>query len=82
MCSFSFKAASCIYEEVQRLPFFHLEDVFITGFAAQNCKVPRIHSDRFVIKPTKIEDIYITDVLIHYVNSRAKNKIFKVSIAV
>jgi len=32
-------AAECIYREVLKLPYLHLEDVLITGFGAQNCKV-------------------------------------------
>ena len=30
-------AAVCAYEESLKLPFFHLEDVHVNGFAAQSC---------------------------------------------
>ena len=29
------EAAKCLYSEALKLPFFHLEDVFLTGFAAE-----------------------------------------------
>ncbi len=34
-------AVECIYAEALTLPFFHLEDVFVTGFSAENCGVSR-----------------------------------------
>ena len=34
-------AAKCLFSESMKLPFFHLEDVFLTGFAAENCAIPR-----------------------------------------
>ena len=41
------KAAECLYKESMKLPYFHLEDVFITGFAAENCGVARWHAHGF-----------------------------------
>ena len=34
-------AAKCLFNESMHLPFLHLEDVFLTGFAAENCAIPR-----------------------------------------
>ena len=34
-------AAKCLFDESMNLPFLHLEDVFLTGFAAENCAIPR-----------------------------------------
>ena len=44
-------AARCLFNESMNLPFFHLEDVFLTGFAAENCGIPRYHSDGFHAVP-------------------------------
>ena len=33
----SHDAAICAYKESLKLPFFHLEDVHVNGFAGQNC---------------------------------------------
>ena len=35
------QAAKCLFNESMNLPFLHLEDVFLTGFAAENCAIPR-----------------------------------------
>ena len=34
-----YDTARCLHREVMKLPFFHLEDVLVTGFGAQACKV-------------------------------------------
>jgi beta-1,3-galactosyltransferase 1 len=31
----TYGAAECVYKEVLKIPFFHLEDVLLTGFARQ-----------------------------------------------
>eukprot|EP00095_Tigriopus_kingsejongensis_P010191 maker-scaffold105_size367834-snap-gene-2.30 protein:Tk10191 transcript:maker-scaffold105_size367834-snap-gene-2.30-mRNA-1 annotation:"transposase" len=72
-------AAECIYKEVLKLPFFHLEDVLITGFGAQNCQIPIVHSDKFKMNPTQLNEIHSDDILLHYVKSRAKNRLLKLS---
>ena len=36
-------AASCLFEKAMTMQFFHLEDVFITGMVAEQCKIPRIN---------------------------------------
>ncbi len=40
-------AAECLYREGLKLPFFHLEDVLVTGFAAEQCNLDRLHNDGF-----------------------------------
>ena len=36
---------TCLYQEGLKLPYFFIEDVFITGFAADRCLVPKKHVD-------------------------------------
>ncbi|TRY79589.1 hypothetical protein TCAL_11737 [Tigriopus californicus] len=73
------KAARCIYKEVLKLPFFHLEDVLITGFGAQNCNITLEHSSKIKTGPPEMEDLLPNDVLVHYVKSRSKNVLLKVT---
>ena len=64
-------SAECLYQEGLKLPFFHLEDVFLTGFAAQNCQIQKIHHKGFHhLQKKKIN--YSRDILIHYVDTAKK----------
>lgn len=40
-------AANCLFAKLLGLPFFHLEDVFITGFGGQACSTQLIHHAGF-----------------------------------
>ncbi len=43
-------AATCLYQEAMQLPYLFLEDVFVNGFARQECGNVRIdHSDLFIV---------------------------------
>ena len=70
-------AAECIFKEAMNLPFFHLEDVFLTGFAAENCGINKIHTETFHPLPVKtkeghaIVNVQKTDILWHYMDTRS-----------
>jgi hypothetical protein len=59
------------------LPFFHLEDVFVTGFCAQKCAVrvlnsDAFHSDRAFAIAQDDESFSLADaVVLHYVSSKS-----------
>ena len=58
-------AATCLYAKALDLPFFHIEDVFMS-FAAERCKIPRyhcpgFHNSRVPLKQVKPSDILWTD---------------------
>ena len=40
-------SAECIYKKALDTPYFHLEDVYVTGFVAQLCKIKRIDNPGF-----------------------------------
>ena len=40
-------SAECIYNKALETPYFHLEDVYVTGFVAQVCKIKRIDNPGF-----------------------------------
>ena len=58
-------AAGCIYESTFNIPFFHLEDIYVTGFAAQACQINHVHNRGFVLAK-KGGFNKETDVLLHY----------------
>ena len=60
------------------MPYFHLEDVFLTGFAAEWCDIPRIDSKTFHPQYPKIEKFDLkTDLHYHYILSRSKQLMFR-----
>jgi len=64
-------AAKCLFNESMHLPFFHLEDVFLTGFAAENCAIPRFHTDGFHPNAVHFADLKEEDILWHYLNTKS-----------
>lgn len=42
------EAARCVLEESRRIPFIHLEDVYVTGICAEACGIVRYHHGGFV----------------------------------
>nr|ACO11600.1 Beta-1,3-galactosyltransferase 1 [Caligus rogercresseyi] len=36
---FSFATAECLFQEAYHIPYFHLEDIFITSFTATRCNI-------------------------------------------
>jgi beta-1,3-galactosyltransferase 1 len=69
-------AASCLYEEALKLPFFHLEDVLVTGFAAEACGIERRHHEGFRHLPVKLKKIKATDIMLHYRDLKGKMELF------
>ena len=67
--------AICLYKEALEMPFFHLEDVFVTGFAAENCDIPRIGHNGFRHLPVKA--VRKSDIMLHYRDISAKQKIHR-----
>ena len=41
------KSAECIFKISKQLPYYPMEDIFITGFAAQKCDIRRLHNSKF-----------------------------------
>ena len=58
-------AAHCLYQSALNLPYFFLEDVFLTGFAAENCRIPRYHCTGFQLELKNIKYVKESDVLVH-----------------
>ena len=47
------KSAECIYQKALETPYFPIEDVYITGFVAQECGIKRQQSPHFSGKHVK-----------------------------
>ncbi len=66
-----------------RLPFFHLEDILVTGFGGQACRASAaglnwVQHPGFKPNPQYLMDGLGRDtVLVHYVSARAKNLVLK-----
>ena len=70
-------AAQCLFHEGLKLPYFHLEDVFVTGFAAEKCQVKRIHHSGFHPSLEKRRKINCAnDILYHYIDTHGKMDLF------
>lgn len=59
-------ACKCLYDTALVTPFFHLEDVFLTGIVAEKCSIPRENSAQFNFLYTYISDLKENDILWHY----------------
>ena len=57
-------SAECIFEKAQKMPYFHLEDIFITGFARDACHISPWDHSRFIITERgsfdKDKDIFLS----------------------
>ena len=64
-------AAKCLFNEAMHLPFLHLEDVFLTGFAAENCAIPRFNTNGFHPHDINFGDLNEEDILWHYFDTKS-----------
>ena len=77
-------SADCIFGKAKRMPYFHLEDIFITGFAREECHIqPRHHpgftlTDRGTFDKNKDVFIYFTrEGFMDKVKAKFSNRISK-----
>ena len=57
------RAADCIYRTALKIPFFPMEDVYVTGFVAQECDINRLDHTGFHSTRKKFD--YENDVVNH-----------------
>ena len=77
-------SADCIFGKSKRMPYFHLEDIFITGFAREACHIkPRHHpgftlTDRGTFDKNKDVFLYFTrEGFMDKVKTKFSNRISK-----
>ena len=65
--------AKCLYEKGLQIPFINLEDVFITGLAAEKCKPEGVvlrNSPRFHFMGRHLCLVKKYDVLVHHLKKK------------
>ena len=72
----SMDAVQCLYDAAKRIPYLHMEDVFITGFAAEACNVSRTHLDGFRPFTSDAEFDFDVSILQHYVKQDKMEALF------
>ena len=75
---FPWWSVPCLYAESLKTPFFFLEDVFMGGFVAERCLVPRRNMNGF--NPMRKDPQSVNpnwDLLMHYMNHNNKFDIHK-----
>ena len=77
---FSRNNFACLYAGALTLPYFHIEDVFMTGFVAEKCNIKRVNIPSF--HPAAIDHTQVSpeDILLHYITPEEKYKIHSVVI--
>ena len=63
-------SAECIFNKAKEIPYFHLEDVYITGFVAQACGINRLNNPGFRNGRKKFDKE--NDLVIHCSNVNSK----------
>ena len=77
---FSRSNLPCLYAAALVLPYFHIEDVFMTGFVAEKCKIPRVGLHGYHPSVINYTEVSPEDTLMHYITPRAKYQIHSVVI--
>ena len=78
---FSRNIFPCLYAAALSLPYFHIEDVFMTGFVAEKCNIPRVNIPSLHPGVTDHSQVRPEDTLLHYITPEEKYKIHSVVIS-
>lgn len=66
----------CLHAQAFRLPFLHIDDVFLTGFCAEACGFLRITHSQFSPGHKSLDEITCHRILLHYQNANERLLIF------
>ena len=55
-----------------QLEYFHVEDMFLTGFCAERCGFPRIKHPGFSSGRMEVHEVNDDQILIHYMDDERK----------
>eukprot|EP00094_Tigriopus_californicus_P014204 TCALIF_13759-PA protein Name:"Similar to B3GALT1 Beta-1,3-galactosyltransferase 1 (Pongo pygmaeus)" AED:0.04 eAED:0.04 QI:0/0/0/1/1/1/2/0/272 len=67
----------CLYEQTRRLPFLHIDDVFLTGFCAEACGFMRITHSQFSPGHKNFDEITCHQIVLHYQSVEERLRIFQ-----
>ena len=59
------------------MPYFHVDDVFLTGFSAERCGFPRKAHPHFSPGRKEIDEVVQEQILIHYMEEVHKRGMFE-----
>ena len=59
------------------MPFFHVDDVFLSGFSAERCAFPRKRNPFFSVGRKELEEVVQEQILIHYMDEKYKHGMFE-----
>ena len=68
------QASRCLYTAALKIPYFHMEDVYITGFAAEMCNIERTHVNGFHNLNNEFD--HAVDHINHYTNPDQMKSLF------
>ena len=57
------------------LPYYFIEDVYMTGFVAEKCSIPRLGVEGFHPEQLKATQVRPNDIQLHYITPTEKHKI-------
>ena len=63
----SYDTYSCLYDISLLLPYIYINDVFITGLAAEVCGIPRLHVEGIFPNGRPLDLLHGTELIIHHV---------------
>ena len=68
------QTSRCLHAAAMEIPYFHMEDVYITGFAAEMCNIKRTHIPRF--HNNRVTFNHAKDYIDHYVDPATMKRQF------
>jgi len=76
LLSLKVKVPLLSFQESMKIPYFFIEDVFMGGFVADRCMVPKKYMSGYSVGGREMDDIDPdTDLLIHYASHSDRYKI-------
>ena len=70
-----------MYAAALSLPYFHIEDVFMTGFVAEKCNISRVNIPSHHPEAIDHTQVNPEDTILHYITPEEKYKIHSVVIS-
>ena len=70
-----------MYAAALTLPYYHIEDVFMTGFVAKACNVQLVGVPGFHPERKDPNQVTAKDILLHYILPDAKYQIHKIVVS-
>ena len=60
-----------------RMPYLHVDDLYLTGFCAERCGFPRQRHPFFSVGKKELEEVTKEQILVHYMDKSMKWGMFE-----